>query len=187
MNKRMATKLGITSQASRWVLGLFFFIAVCGVVGPGGSAEAQEAKPWSVGDTIEGFQLEDQFGKVGRVDESTGLILFSRDMEGGELLSTALQDKNSRFLSDRQTVYVSDINGMPGLVARLFALPKMRNRGYPMLLDRKGEVTARLPDQEGAGTLIELDELQIVRIDFLSNAEEITAHLEARSPQPVRH
>ncbi|MFP8875694.1 MAG: hypothetical protein VCB99_02025 [Myxococcota bacterium] len=137
-----------------------------------------------MGDNVDGFELEDQFGKTHRVDESTGLILFSRDMDGGELLSAALEDKTAKFLADRQAVYVADISGMPGLVARLFALPKMRKRGYPMLLDREGEVTASLPDQEGSGTLIELDGLQIVHVESLSDADAISARLEARTPPP---
>lgn len=172
---------------ARKVGAVLLLMAMSAAIGFGPVANAQEAEPWSVGETVESFQLEDQFGKLGRVDESTEIILFSRDMDGGDLLSTALEGKDAKFLADRNAVYVADINGMPGLVARLFALPKMRKRGYPMLLDREGEVTARLPDREGSGTLIELDELQVVRIDFFSSAEEIKARMDARSPQRAHH
>ena len=187
MTTRMATKLWVRSAERRSALSILLLLPVWLSVVLAGSVQAQEAKPWGLGDAIEGFQLEDQFGKVGRVDESTKLILFSRDMDGGELLSTALQDKNAKFLFARRAVYVADISGMPGLVARLFALPKMRKRGYPVLLDRKGEITARLPDQTGSGTLIELDHLQIVRIEFLSSAEEIEAGLETRKARTPEH
>ena len=178
---------GITTR-TRWVaVSLSFWFPLCLMAGLGDSAGAEEPTPWSMGDTVNAFQLEDQFGKSDRVDEATGLILFSRDMDGGEVLSAALEGKNAEYLADRQAVYVADISGMPGLVARLFALPKMRKRGYPMLLDRDGEVTARLPDQEGSGTLIELDKLQIVGINFLSNAAELSTRLEALKPPPAHH
>ncbi|MCH2185627.1 FAD/FMN-containing dehydrogenase [Myxococcota bacterium] len=127
---------------------------------------------------MEVLELEDQFGDPQRVDQATALVLFSRDMEGGELLSSALKDKPSEYLPERRAVYVADISRMPGLVARLFALPKMRKRAYPMLLDRKGKTTERLPDQKDHGTLIELDELKIVNVEFLADAGAIEARLE---------
>ena len=178
---------GVTSRTRSAGLSLFLWVSLCLTIGVGNSAGAEEPSPWSLGDTIEAFELEDQFGNTDRVDKTTGLILFSRDMDGGEVLSAALEGKSAEFLADRQAVYVADISGMPGLVARLFALPKMRKRGYPMMLDRDGEATARLPDQEGSGTLIELDKLQIVGINFLSNAAELSTRLEALKPPPAHH
>jgi hypothetical protein len=66
---------------------------------------------------------------------------------------------------------------MPKLVARLFAVPSMRRRPYPMLLDRTGEATARLPDVEEQATLLFLDELRIERIEHVDSADGVRALL----------
>jgi hypothetical protein len=136
------------------------------------SAGAADA-PWAVGERVEGFSLEDQHGVLRAVDADTRLVLFSRDMEGGDVLKEALADAPDGFLEARGAAYVADISRMPGLVTRLFALPSMRRRPYPMLLDREGEVTARLPGADGRATLIFLDDLRVVRVLHVATSQEL--------------
>ncbi|MCR9095602.1 MAG: hypothetical protein NXI30_15375 [bacterium] len=139
-------------------------------------AEA-EPTPYAVGDTIAGFTLEDQHGDAGAVDATTRVILFSRDMPGGDLLKEALEDVAAETLEARGAVYVSDISGMPALVSRLMAVPAMRRRPYDLLLDREGDVTARLPDAIRQATLIHLDALRIERVEHASDVATIRASL----------
>ncbi len=140
-------------------------------------AWAEDAPPYIVGDVIDAIALEDQHGDPGAVDASTRVVLFSRDMDGGDLLKEALADVSADTLADRGAVYVSDISGMPAFVARMMAVPAMRRRPYDMLLDREGDVTARLPDTEGQATLIHLDGLRIDRIEHASDADGVLAGL----------
>jgi hypothetical protein len=134
----------------------------------------------AVGSRLEPFSLQDQHAVEQTVDEKTRLILFSRDMEGGKLLKEALSEVEAETLALRGAVYVADISGMPKLVARLFALPSMRKRPYPMLLDRDGSTTASLPDVEGSATLIFLEQLEIVRIEHVETAEDVRESLETQ-------
>lgn len=143
------------------------------------------ATPYAVGDRLTGFTLENQHDEAGRVDASTKVVLFSRDMDGGKLIKEALEDVPQEELDDRGAVYVSDISGMPRLVARLFAVPSMRKRPYAMLLDREGEVTARLPDVEGEATLIFLSDLEIDRVEHASSAGAVRDALGMPATQPV--
>jgi hypothetical protein len=136
------------------------------------------AQPLAVGDHIEAFTLEDQHGVPRTVDAAVAVVLFSRDMEGGEVLKQALADAPPDLLASRRAVYVADISAMPGIVARMFALPKMKKRPYPILLDRKGQATARLPDIEGSATLIFLDDLAIDRVLYLSDPTQVRQELE---------
>ncbi len=140
------------------------------------SASADDEAPVSayrVGDAVEAFTLEDQHGESASVDTTTRVVLFSRDMEGGEILKAALEEVSAETLADRGAVYVSDISGMPSLVANLFALPAMRRRPYDMLLDRDGQTTARLPDVVGRATLIHLSEGRIERVLYASDVETV--------------
>ena len=54
-----------------------FLRVVCGTL-----AFTEDVKSLKVGDSIQSFSLEDQFGDPQRVDENTTLILLSRDREG---------------------------------------------------------------------------------------------------------
>ena len=135
------------------------------------------AQSVGVGDRIAPLSLEDQHGVLRAVDEASRVVLFSRDMDGGKLLKQALADTEAGFLESRQAVYVADISGMPKMVARLFALPSMRRRPYPMLLDRTGEATRALPDVEEKATLIFLDALEVERIEHLDSSEAVRAAL----------
>ena len=136
------------------------------------------AEPLSAGDRILPFSLEDQHGVTHAVDESIRVILFSRDMKGGELLKEALSETSEGYLESHGAAYVADISGMPKLVARLFALPAMRKRPYPVLLDRIGDATQQLPDLEARATLIFCHELEIQRVEYAETAAGVLRALE---------
>jgi hypothetical protein len=138
-----------------------------------GGAGLAETQPFGPGDRIDEFELLDQHDEARRVDLSTQIVLFSRDMDGGKLLRESLVETKKGLLDEKAAAYVADISGMPSLVARMFALPSMRKRPYPILLDRTGDVTQRLPDVEGEATLIFLDALRIERVEHVDSAQGV--------------
>ena len=107
------------------------------------------------------------------IDAETAVVVFSRDMDGGALIKEALSNRDAADLQRLRAVYIADISGMPTLIARMFALPRMRKRAYPMLLDRDGAATRRLPDVEKHATLIFLDALRVIRIEHYDTAEAL--------------
>jgi len=141
------------------------------------AASVAGAGPLAVGDRVEAFTLEDQHGVEHTLDATIELILFSRDMDGGDLVKQALAEAPADLLSSRHALYVADIRGMPKLVAKLFALPAMRKRPYPLLLDRDGATTAQLPDVEGRATLIFLRDFEVTRVLHVATAAEVEREL----------
>jgi hypothetical protein len=142
-------------------------------------AGAALAEPYAVGDKIEPITLEDQHGKTHTVDESVKVLLFSRDMEGGDFLKQGLADVQPDYLTGKNAVYVANISAMPRLVARMFAIPAMRDRPYAMLLDRDGKATERLPGAEKQATLVFLDQLVVQRIVHVAEAPAVRKELES--------
>lgn len=142
-----------------------------------GALPAGAEEPYAVGDRITPLELEDQHGEVRSLDESVKLVLFSRDMNGGDLLRDAVADLGGEGLAGLGAVYIADIHRMPGLIARMFAIPSMRKRSYPMLLDRDGRATSRLPDLEDHATILELDRLTLRAIHHLASVEALQAQL----------
>ena len=102
-------------------------------------AAAADTAPYEVGSRLPRIELADQHGETRAVDEGVRFLLFSRDMEGGDVLREAVDDQDAASLARVRAVYLADIHRMPGLVARLIAVPRMRGRAYPMLLDRACE------------------------------------------------
>lgn len=134
---------------------------------------AAAAAPYSVGDTMDPLSLEDQHDEKRSLDGSVQVVLFSRDMEGGDLLEDALAETPKGFLAGKHALYVADIHGMPSFVARMFAIPSMRKRPYSMLLDREGEVTTRFPSEESKATLLFLNDMKIERVLYAASPNQI--------------
>jgi hypothetical protein len=142
--------------------------------GPGG----EPPPPLAVGERLPAFQLEDQHGRPGQVDESIRLLLFAADMDAGGLVNDALEgDASLRDLAARGAVFVSDIHRMPAIVTRLFALPSMRRRPYRMLLDREPGPTLRIPRREGQVTLLGLESLTIRRVAYADTPQAVAEAL----------
>jgi NADPH-dependent ferric siderophore reductase len=144
-------------------------------------AEASAEEPYKKGDPMVAIALEDQHGEAAKIDASTRLVLFTRDMDAGDTVKAALAERRTADLEALGLVYAADISGMPGLVRRMFAVPAMRKRGYSMLLDIKGEATQRFPGEPGRATLIALEDLEVTSIRFLASVDEIQQLFIARA------
>ena len=134
---------------------------------------------------LEPFSLPDQHGASRAVDASVRILVLSRDMDGGAVVREALAkqgDGAAAFLAARGAVYAAAVSRMPGLVRTLFALPRMRARPYPVLLDERGAATAGLPSREGMATVLWLDALHPVRADFAGSPDELLEQLELGAP-----
>jgi len=131
------------------------------------------ANPYSVGDTLLPMSFQDQNDKAGFINEKTQIILFSRNKAGGDLLKTALDKIPEQYFSQHNIVFISDISQMPGLISKYMAIPSMRKRNYPILLDHDGLSSKNLPDRTDAATLITIELLQIKSITHLSSSDEI--------------
>jgi len=141
-------------------------------------ASASGAEPYSEGSVVAPFSMEDQFGEIHAIDGSVRAILLGRDMDAGDVLQGALAESGAALLVRTGAVYVADVSRMPSLIRRWIAEPKMRRRGYPMLLDRDGLLTKALPNEEGKATLIRLDHLRVEAVRHFDSAEDLRSALE---------
>jgi len=121
--------------------------------------------------------IEDQFGEEHVLGDDVRLVMMTRDMEAGEVARAAIERAGPATLEGPDKVYVSDISGMPSLIATMFAIPKMRDRPYRLLLDRDGIFTARFPSEPAHVTLLIVEDRRIREIRHLAEPEEIAALL----------
>lgn len=150
-----------------------FIFAICTLF-----AGFTQASFYAEGELMSSFQLQDQFENEVTVSSATEVLLFSRNMKGGDIIKEALEQLKA---DDQQglnsLVYVSDISGMPSLIARFVAIPKMKKLPFPMGLDREGDVTNMLPGEEDKATLIRLDKLKIIDVVFIESSEALLMEL----------
>lgn len=144
-------------------------------------ASSAHAEMLAAGMRLPEIRLSDQHDVEDSIGTEVRVILFTRDMDAGNIVKEALAEKGGERLAAADAVYVSDISGMPGVIAKLFALPSMRKRPYRMLLDRDGKTTKDFPSEEGKVTLLRLEAGEIERVEYLGTVDQIHAALKPAS------
>ena len=125
----------------------------------------------AVGHVFPELTLEDQHGNSHSVSNSDQLVILAFDMDTSEPFSDFLSQQAGSFLADHKARYIADISGMPGLIARLFALPAMRDYPYILMLNRDDDFGSRFDSQEGKLTVYRLKEGVVESIDFVDGPE----------------
>ncbi len=142
-------------------------------------AAVAAAQTLGVGAPLPALTLVDQHDVALTIGPETRVILFTRDMDAGDLVKEALAEDGAARLAEADALVVADIERMPGVITTLFALPAMRKRPYRMLLDRDGKATAMLPSEEGKVTVLTLDALTITGLTYADSAAVVRGALEA--------
>ncbi|OAI84829.1 hypothetical protein [Pseudomonas putida] len=135
-----------------------------------------------VGERLAPFTLDDQHDQAFTLDASTRVLLAASDMDGAKLVKAALADRPKGWLEARHTVFVADIQGMPALIGKLFAIPKMRDYSYRVVLDREGQVVPQYAVPAGQVQWLQLEDGKLVSKRSFSDAEALGKAL-AELPQ----
>lgn len=152
----------------RWLL-LFAVFPLC--------AHALET-----GERLAPWTLLDQYDQSFTFDNSTTTLLVARDMDGAKLIKEALKDQPKGYLEARHAVFVADIQRMPALIAKMFAVPAMRDYHYRVMLDREGRVASRYPGAEGQVLWLQLKDGRLLSQREYANASDLHEALEKARP-----
>ncbi|GFM54971.1 hypothetical protein OH708_09905 [Pseudomonas capsici] len=136
------------------------------------------AQALQVGDRLTPWTLLDQYDQPYTLNNQTRTLLVARSMDAAKLVNVALKDKPKGFLESRQTVFVADIQKMPSVIATLFAIPKMRDYSYRVILDRDARIVPQYAGDEDKVLLLQLRDGQLVGQQQFSSAEQLLAALE---------
>lgn len=131
------------------------------------------ASELQVGAALPALLLKDQHDRPQLIGEHTRFLIFTADKDSSNLADVILDGQTDATLDAAGIRYVADISRMPGLVTSMFALPKLRKYGYPVLLGRDAEDTGALPRQPGKITILEVDGRTITALHFLDDAAAV--------------
>ena len=130
------------------------------------------ASSLTVGNTLPTLKIKDQFEKEHIVDANIKTIIFSASKTEGTTIKDFLLKKDKDYLTTNNTVYIADITGMPSLVTKFIAMPKMKDYPFSVLLvddTNKG----LFPVQEDMISVISLDNGKITDVKYVKTADEL--------------
>lgn len=131
------------------------------------------------GERLEPWTLLDQFEQPYSLDNQLQVLLVARDMDGSNMIKAALQDKPKGYLEQRHAVFLADISKMPSLIAKMFAVPAMRDYSYRIMLDRDARIVPRYEVAESSVLWLQLDAGKLVKRQSFTDADALRAALEA--------
>ncbi len=130
------------------------------------------ANALSVGDNIPNFKIKDQFEKENVIKADTKIVLFAGDKGMSEVLRDYLKAKPKGFLESKKAYYMADISGMPSLIAKFFALPKMKKYPFSILLVDE-EQTKSFDKKEENITVYTVKDAKVSNIKYIKTAKEL--------------
>ncbi|NJA88824.1 hypothetical protein HCX48_06260 [Rhodocyclus tenuis] len=124
--------------------------------------------------------IDDQHGKPLRIDGETQLVIFTADMAAGDFVKEVLRAQAPGTLEQLHAIYLSDISGMPSLITRMVALPKLRELPFAVGLGRDAAQLADLPRQSGAASVVQLQGGKVTAIGYVRDAAQLRQALGLR-------
>lgn len=130
------------------------------------------ANSLTVGNNLPTLTIKDQFEKKHTIDANIKTIIFSATKTEGTTIKEFLLTKDKDYLTTNNTAYVADITGMPSLITKFIAMPKMKDYPFSVLL--VDEATKGLfPVKEDMISIISLDNGKITDIKYVKTSTEL--------------
>jgi hypothetical protein len=128
------------------------------------------ANSFEINDHIGTFSLPTQFDEKQTVDNSIQTIIVSFEKDTGKDINQFLSSKDKDFLKNHHAVFIANISGMPSIITKMFALPKMRDYKHNILLIYD-ENDKRFISQEEKSTVYKLENGVIKSISFITKED----------------
>lgn len=140
------------------------------------------AQAVEVGERLAPWTLLDQFDQAYTLDDQAQILLVARSMDTAKIVDGALQGQPKGYLEARHGVFVADIQRMPRLVARLFAIPAMQSYSYRVMLDRDARIAPRYPGAVDKVLWLQLESGKLIAQHEYGSAAELRQALEQVKP-----
>ncbi len=126
-----------------------------------------------VGDRLPTFKIVDQFDKEHVLPADTHTIIFTSSKRASEMIREFLLAQKKDFLKKNKAYYVVDILGMPSFVAKIFAIPKMKDFPFSILLVDE-EQTKSFNRKDEHITLYSIENAKVSSIKYIQTKEELS-------------
>ena len=127
------------------------------------------------------YTLNDQHGETHEFSPGTRMVIISFEKKSGKMVNRWLKEKPAEYLGDHRIDFIVEISGMPKLISKKIALPKMRKYRHLVLVASDKHFEETYPREKTKLTVILLGETGIVK-DILFVAD--VARLEGLAESP---
>ena len=132
------------------------------------------ANALNIGDSTPTFEIKDQFEKMHKISADAKTILVAESRGTSVIVREYLLSKDVNFLAANKTHYIADISGMPSLISKFIAIPKMEKYPFSILLvDEEQSKSFTTKDDEI--TVYTVTDGKISDVKFIKTAEELAA------------
>jgi len=109
--------------------------------------------------------MTDQFDKKHTVNADVKTIIVSFEKDTSANLNEFLANQEAGFLEANNAVFIADISGMPTIITKIFAMPKMKKYNYNILLITE-EDDKRFLHKEEKLTVYKLENGVITTVEY---------------------
>ena len=113
-----------------------------------------------------------------KIPKDVKLIIVSFEKDTGALVNEYLNTKSPDYLQKHNSIFIADINKMPSVITKMFALPKLRKYKHPMYLNYDEKFEQSILGKEEMVTLLHVENSVIKHISFIVRKEELKAAIE---------
>jgi len=132
------------------------------------------ANALNIGDSTPTFEIKDQFEKMHKISADAKTILVAESRSTSVIVREYLLTKDTNFLETNKAHYIADISGMPSLISKFIALPKMKKYPFSILLVDE-EQSKSFTAKDDKITVYTISDGKVSDIKFIETAEELAA------------
>lgn len=125
-----------------------------------------------INDKINSFSLTDQFDKIHTINSGISTIIVTFQKSTLNMVNEFLSSKNSDYLENHHTAFISNIASSPTIITRIFTIPKLRDYKHTILLIYDENNTKFSKENEKA-TVYSISNGQINNISFISSKYDL--------------
>ena len=127
---------------------------------------------------LNNFKYETPHKRPMKIPKSTQLVVFAFEKDTGALVNDYLSTKNPFYMPKHRAVFIADINKMPSIITKMFALPKMQKYKHLLYLHYTDALEKVVPHQEEKLTLARIKDGVVENISYITTTAELKAAIE---------
>jgi hypothetical protein len=139
---------------------------------------ADTLKPSTPLSQLNNYKYETPQGRQMKIPKSTQLLVIAFEKDTGALVNDYLATMDPFYMPKHRAVFIADINKMPSIITKMFALPKMQKYKHLVYLHYEEQFQNFVPHREEKITLARIKEGKVESISYISTKEELKAAIE---------
>ena len=129
-------------------------------------------------DSLHKYSYESQHGKIKMVPNYVKTIVISFEKDNSAMINEFLNKQEPSYLESHNAIFIADINRMPSIITKMFALPKMKKYKHTIYLHNTDKFEKFVPSKDGKATILKFKDKQVKSISYISTIDELKSVLE---------